>query len=111
MEDNTTFTDIALYVGYFLVAVAVIASLVLPLIKAAGNPRSLITIGAGILGLGVIFLIGYALADSEVLPYYARYDIEGGGSQIIGGALITMYMLIILALLGIAVTEVSKLFR
>ena len=111
MEDNTTFTDIALYVGYFLVAVAVIASLVLPLIKAASNPKSLITIGAGIVGLGVIFLIGYALADSEVLPYYARYEIESGGSQIIGGALITMYMLIILALLGIAVTEVSKLFR
>ena len=111
MEDNSTFFDIALYIGYFLIAVAIIAAVVLPLIKAAGNPRSLITIGAGILGLGVIFLIGYALAGNEVLPFYARYEIDSSGSKVIGGALITMYMLIILALLGIAVTEVSKLFR
>jgi membrane protease YdiL (CAAX protease family) len=111
MEDNSTFFDIALYIGYFLVAVAVIAALVLPLIKAAGNPRSLLTMGAGILGLVVIFGIGYALAGNEVLPFYARYEIESTGSKLIGGSLITMYLLLVLALLGIAVTEVSKLFK
>ena len=111
MEDNSSFFDIVLYIGYFLVAVAVIAAIVLPLIKAMGNPRSLITIGAGILGLAVIFLIGYALSDGEVQQFYTRYEITESGSKIIGGTIITMYLLLGLAVLGIAFTEVSKLFR
>lgn len=111
MEENSSLFDIVLYIGYFLVAVAAISAVVLPLIKAAGNPRSLLTMGAGILGLVIIFLIGYALADSNVLPNYARYEIDSSGSKVIGGALITMYLLIALAILSIAFTEVSKLFR
>jgi hypothetical protein len=112
MEDQNIF-DIVLYIGYFLVAVAVIAAVVLPLIKSFADPRSLITIGAGIVGLGIIFLIGYALSSSEVLPYYSRADIaiDSGGSKLIGGAIITMYILIGLAILSIAFTEISKLFR
>lgn len=111
MEENSSIFDIVLYIGYFLVAVAALSAIILPLIKAFGNPRSLLTMAAGIVALVVIFLIGYALADSEVFPNYARYNIDSTGSKVIGGALITMYMLIGLAILGIAVTEVSKLFR
>ena len=111
MEDNSTIFDIVLYIGYFLVVVAVIAAVVLPLVKAAGNPKSLITIGAGLLGLIVIFLISYALASNEVLDFYTRLEINASGSKIIGGTIITMYILIIIALISIAFTEVSKLFR
>lgn len=111
MEESSSFFDIILYIGYFLVAVAIIAAIVLPLIKSLSNPRSLIAVGGGILALAVIFLIGYALADSEVMPYYARYSLDGGGGKLIGGAIITMYILLGLALLSIAVTEVSKIFR
>lgn len=111
MEDNSTFFDIILYIGYFLVAVAAIAAVVLPLIKSLSQPRNLLTIGAGILALIVIFLIGYALSGNEVLPFYSRYEIEADGSKLIGGTLITMYLLLGLALIGIAFTEVSKLFR
>lgn len=104
--------DILLYIGYFLVAVAVIAAVVLPLIKSFADPRSLITIGAGIIAIGVIFLIGYALSGNEVLPSYADYEyIDGSVSKLIGGGLITMYILIGIAIVGIAVTELSKLFR
>ena len=111
MEDNSTFFDIILYIGYIMVAVAALAAVVLPLVKSIGDPRSLLTMGAGLLAVIVIFLIGYALADNEVLPFYSRYEIEASGSKLIGGTLITMYILVLLALVGIAVTEVSKLFR
>lgn len=111
MEESSSFFDIVLYLGYFLVIVAAISAVVLPLIKSFGNPRSLLIMGVGILVLSVIFLIGYALADSEVMPYFARYEIDGFGGRLIGGALITMYILIGVALLSIAFTEVSKLFR
>lgn len=109
--ENTTWIDIMLYVSYFLVAAAAIAAIVLPLIKSLNDPRSLITMGAGIVGIVVLFLIAYAISDNEVLPAYAREGVGPTESKLIGGTLITMYMLIILALGSIAVTEVSKLFR
>ena len=109
--ENNNWVDIMLYIGYFLVAVAAIAAIVLPLIKSVNDPRSLLAMGAGLVGLIVIFLIGYALADNEVLPSFARQGIDGTWSQVIGGTLITMYLLIGLALLSIIVTEVSKIFR
>ena len=111
MNENSTFFDIILYVGYFLIAVALIAAIVMPLVKSLSNPRSLISIGAGLVALIVIFLISYALADNEIQPQWSLLGITEGGSKLIGGTIITMYMLIALALLGIAVTEVSKLFR
>ncbi len=111
MEDNSTIFDIVLYIGYFLVAVAVVLAIVMPLIKAMSDPRSLITIGAGILGLIVIFLIGYALSSNEVQAFYSRHDITASGSKVIGGTIITMYLLLGLAFLSIMFTEVSKLFR
>ena len=109
--ENTTWIDIMLYVGYFLIAVAAIAAIVLPLIKSLDNPRSLLTMGAGLVGLVIIFLIAYALAGNEVLPAYAKQGVGETTSKLIGGTLITMYMLIIIAILSIAATEVSKLFR
>ena len=109
--ENNNWVDIMLYIGYFLIAVAAIAAIVLPLIKSMSDPRSLLAMGAGLVGLIVIFLIGYALADSEVLPSFARQGIDATWSQVIGGTLITMYLLIGIALLSILVTEVSKIFR
>ena len=111
MEESSTIFDIALYIGYFLVAVAVIAAIVLPLVKAMSNPRSLITIGIGIVALVVIFVIGYAVANNEVQEFYSRYDITSSGSKVIGGTIITMYILLCIALISIAFTEISKLFR
>ena len=96
MNDNSTFFDIILYIGYFLVVVAVIAAVVLPLIKSFDNPRSFLTMGAGLAALVVIFLISYALSDNEVLPSFAREGVGASGSKLIGAAIISMYMLLAL---------------
>lgn len=111
MEESSSFFDIILYIGYFLVAIAIIAAIVLPLIKSFSNPKSLLAVGGGIIALGVIFLIGWALADNEVMPYFTPYGLDADGGKLIGGAIITMYILLGLALLSIVVTEVSKIFR
>ena len=112
MDDNSSVIDILLYVGYFLIAIAAIAAIVLPLIKAMDNPRTLITIGAGIVGLLIIFFIAYALSDGTLDPSYAAYDVNDSTTlKLIGGLMVTMYALLGLAFLGILVTEVSKFFR
>ena len=110
--ENSAIIDIALYLAYFLVAFAVLAAIVLPLIKSLDNPESLLHLGAGILGILVIFGISYALAGNEVLPSYMKSDVETPGlSKLIGGSIITMYIMIVIAVGGILFTEVTKYFR
>lgn len=105
------FIDIALYISYGLIIVAALGAIVLPLINSLGDPGSLIKTGAGVILLVVIFFIGYALASNEVTPGYANFGVDATLSKWIGGAIITMYALIIIAIVSIAVTEISKLFR
>jgi hypothetical protein len=102
--------DIALYLSYGLIIVAALGATILPLINSLGDPGSLIKTGAGIIGLLVIFFIAYAIAGNEVTPLYATHGVNASLSKWVGGALITMYVLFIIALLSIIITEVSKLF-
>ena len=109
MEQESVLIDIALYIGYFLVIFALAAAIILPLIKSLDQPESLIKVGGGLVVLLVIFGISYALSDGGLVA--TKPEITEQGSKLIGGALITMYILVFVALLGIAVTEVSKFFR
>jgi hypothetical protein len=109
MEQESALLDIFLYIGYFLVIFAVAAAIILPLIKSLDHPQSLIKVGGGVVLLLVIFGISYALSDGGLIA--RDTDITEQGSKLIGGALIMMYILLFLAIIGIAVTEVSKFFR
>ncbi|WP_224996366.1 hypothetical protein [Cesiribacter sp. SM1] len=109
MDQESTLLDIFLYLGYFLVIIAVAAAIILPLIKSLDHPQSLIKVAGGFILLLVIFGISYALSSGDLAARYP--DLTEQGSKLVGGALITMYILIVLAVLGIAVTEVSKYFR
>lgn len=109
MDQGSTLLDIFLYLSYFLVVVAVLAAVVLPLIKSLDHPQSLVKVAGGVILLLVIFGISYALSSGELLARYPDLTLQG--SKLIGASLITMYILLFVALLGIAVTEVSKFFR
>lgn len=104
--------NFVLYLSYFLVAFAALAAIVLPLIKSLDNPKSLLHLGGGILGIIILFGIAYALADNEVLPRYAKGDVDTPElSQFIGASLITMYVMLFVAVASILFTEVAKIFR
>ena len=105
------FFDIFLGAAYVLVAVAALGAIILPLISALSNPKSLIKSGAGILALGAIFLISWAVAGNEVTPIYTKFDITSTSSQVIGGVLITTYVLLFVAVISIVFTEISKLVK
>ncbi|EMR00903.1 hypothetical protein [Cesiribacter andamanensis] len=109
MEMDSTLLDIILYLGYFLVIFALAAAVILPLIKSLDNPKGLLKVAAGIVLLLVIFGIAYALSSGDMAARYP--DLTENGSKMIGAAIVTMYILIITAVLSIAVTEVSKFFR
>lgn len=103
--------DIALYVSYGLIIIAALSAIILPLINSFSDPASLIKTAVGVGAVIVIFFIGYAIAGSEVTATYTRFEVDASASKWIGAALITMYIFLFGAILGILVTEVSKVFQ
>ncbi len=97
--------------SYVLLGIATLAAIVLPLIGSLSQPKTLIKSGVGIVGIVAIFFLAWSLSGSEVKPNYASFDVTETSSKIVGGALITMYILVGMALLGILFTEVSKIFK
>lgn len=101
-----------LYAAYILIGIALLAAIVLPLVQSFSNPRALLGALVGVVAIAVLFFIGYSIAGSEVLPVYVRNNVSSEvTSKMIGGALITMYILILLAIVSIVVTEISKIFN
>ena len=105
--------DILLYVGYALVVIGAVISILMPLFKSLDDPKSLLKTGAGILGILVLFFISYSISDNEVLPKFEAdpFNLTPAGSQLVGGMLICTYILAIVAMISIVITEVNKAIR
>jgi len=103
--------DIFLYVSYLLVFLAALGAIVLPLVNALGNPKTLVKSLAGVVILGVIFLVSWSVSGNEVTAVYTKFDINSTSSQVIGGVLITTYVLMVIAVISIVYSEISKLVR
>jgi len=103
------FVDIIIIVAYALIGLAVIAVIVLPIINAIGNPKSLVSGAIGLVAILVVFGIGYSVAGSEVTATYSKFGIDAGLSKYVGGMISTTYILVVIAVIGIIYTEVSKM--
>ena len=97
--------------SYILVVLAAAGSILMPLIKSIGDPKSLVGTAIGLGILLVLFIIGYSLAGDEVTPKYMEFDVDASLSKIIGGVLTMFYILLAISLVGIVYTEVSKIFK
>lgn len=105
--------DIMLYVSYALVGIGAVVSVLLPLFKSLDDPKSLLKTGLGVVLILVLFFICYSISSNEVLPKFQseQFNLTPAMSQLIGGLMITTYVLTITALCGIVVTEVSKAIK
>ena len=103
--------NFGLYLTYFLIGLAVVAVVILPLVKAMDNPKTLVGTAIGLGVLLVLFGVSYAVAGNEVLASYTVQNVGPGISKFVGGLLITMYLLFGGAIVGILYTEVSKAFK
>ncbi|MFN3758756.1 MAG: hypothetical protein ACK4SF_06025 [Algoriphagus aquaeductus] len=99
-----------LYVSYALVVLGAVVSILLPLLKSLDNPKSLVKTGLGIVAIVVLFFISYSISTNEVLPKFEGepFNLTPQMSQMVGGFLITTYVLTIIAIVGIVITELSK---
>jgi len=105
--------DILLYVGYALTVIGAVIAIVMPLFKSLDDPKSLLKTGAGILGILILFFISYSISDNEVLPKFEAdpFNLTPASSQMVGGLLICTYILTIVAMVSILITEVNKAIR
>ena len=105
--------DIMLYVSYLLVGFGAVVSVLLPLIKSLDDPKSLMKSGLGVVAILVLFFICYSISSNEVLPKFEGepFNLTPGTSQMVGGLMISTYVLTIVALVGIVLTEVNKAIK
>ncbi len=106
-------TDIMLFAGYALVGLGAVFAIVLPLIKSLDDPKSLLKTGLGVVVILVLFFIGYSISSNEVLPKFEGepFNLTPEMSQLVGGCLITTYILVITTLVGIVLTELNKAIK
>lgn len=102
--------DIMLYATYALAIIGTASAIVLPLLKSMDDPKGLLKSAAGVLGLAVLFFIAYSISGNEVAPKYegAPFNLTPGMSQTIGGLLIATYVLSVITILSIVVSELFK---
>lgn len=106
-----SFIDIALWVAMIMVLIAALAAIILPLINSISHPKSLIKSGIGVVGIAILFLICWSIADNEVTNRYIDFGVNATSSKLVGGTLILMYVLFVSALIGIVFSEINKAFR
>ncbi|AEL27064.1 hypothetical protein [Cyclobacterium marinum] len=106
-------TDIFLYAGYLLVVIGSILALIMPLISSLGDPKSLLKTLVGVVIIAAVFGIAYSSASGDVAAKYMAdpFNITPEGAKMVGGVLITVYALFLLAIVGIVITEINKIIK
>lgn len=105
--------DIMLYVSYALVGIGTVVSVLLPLIKSLDDPKSLLKSGLGVIAILALFFVCFSISSNEVLPKFEGepFNLTPGMSQMVGGLMITTYVLTGVAIVGIVITELNKALK
>ena len=102
--------DLGLYLFYVLLAIAVLAAVVFPIVNAIKTPAALLKSLIGVGAILVLFGIAYALSDSTVSARNTAF-VTPGVARIIGAGLILFYITIFLSAAAVAYSEISKALK
>jgi hypothetical protein len=102
--------DVGLYVFYALLAIAVIAAVVFPIINAIKTPGALLKSLIGVGALLVLFGIAYALSSSELSTKDAAV-VTPTAARLISAGLIMFYITLVLSILAVVYSEITKALR
>lgn len=100
-----------LYFGYFLMFIAIMALVVLPLMNAVKAPKELVKSAVSIGGLVVVFLISYSLSGDELTLKTASLGTTPGSSKMIGAGLIMFYIALFVSIIGLIYSFFHKATR
>lgn len=103
--------DFGLYVMYILTVVAVLCATAFPLIYMIKNFQEAKKTLLGVAVLVGIFLLSFAIASGEVLPAWEKFNISTTESKLIGGGLISLYIMIAISIVMLVYSEVTDLIK
>jgi len=103
--------DIGFYIAYALLGITVLATIIFPVRYLIKYPReskySMISIGI----MAFILLIGYLISGGEIPAIFEKYKIGSSQFKLVGGGLITVYILTIAAIIAVVYTEIKSLIK
>ena len=103
--------DLGFYIFYALLIIAVALTVVFPIIHVLREPSTILRSAIGVGVIVVLFLISYALSGSEVDLKAAALGVTPTSSKLIGGGLIMFYITLVLSVLALIYSEISKAFK
>ena len=113
--------DLGLNAAYVLLGIALLAAIMMNFANALKSPRSLIKGGIGIVVLLVIFFIAYSIAPAEIgletAKSFEAVKIDPASDEAlstfrwVSGAMTTTFILIIIAVVGLVYSSVSRIVK
>ena len=104
--------NVGIWLAYALVIIGVALAIVFPLIQSVGEPKQMAKAGIGVVGILVIFGLGYVISDGDLTSKYLQSGIDSEGlSRAIGGILKMVYILMGVAVAAIVYTEFHKVVK
>lgn len=104
--------DLGFYIFYVLLFIAVVAALVFPLINSIKSPGELVKTGIGLAVILVLFGVSYGLSSDGPLSANAiAFGLTESIVKLISAGLIMFYVVLILAVLALIYSEISKALK
>lgn len=100
-----------MYVTYVFGGVAVGSAILFPLLNAIKSPGTFLKSLMGVGVLVALFGVSYMLSSPAVTNSWVARGITEGVSKMVGAGLIMFYMVMVIAVLGLIYSEVSKAFK
>jgi hypothetical protein len=108
-----SFTNGLMYWSYFLLGFAIIITVLFALFMTITDFASAKGALIGFIAVVLVLGISYGVASSEIPTFFnsEKFGITASVSKLIGGGLISTYVLGAIAIVGILITEISKSFK
>lgn len=100
--------DAGLYASYILLAVAIGAAIILPLLNTLKSPGEIKKALFAIAGMVILFVVSYLLAGSDVTTYQAAKGVTETTSKLVGAGLIMFYLISMVAFISLIYSEINK---
>lgn len=112
MDFVSFMVDVMLPISYILFAVAIVLALLVgPVMSILANPRGVVRGGVALAAMAIVFGVSWAMASDVLTPMYINKNISATVSKLIEGGLNTFYVMFAVSLVGIVVSEITKLFK
>ncbi|HRS53691.1 MAG TPA: hypothetical protein P5250_03175 [Bacteroidales bacterium] len=98
--------------AYIAIIICTLLAIISPLIQLIQNPKKLITIVIGLIGIAALWFISYSLSTKAIDPdILIKTNTPESVVRYVGAGLLFTYFIFALAIISILYSEISKAFK